>query len=132
MLSGERNHPRLRRAALANSGRLRHRAVGQTPPRTPLYLFPEGIAPSRSLVAMPDPAHLGLGFRQARLFSGACRGTAQSNTLCAVTARWGVVVKSFFRDCGVPPPWVAQALPRRRGATATADRYESSLLPSSF
>ena len=31
-LSGDKNRLRLRRAALANSGRLHHRAVGQTPP----------------------------------------------------------------------------------------------------
>ena len=104
--------------------------MGQTPPLGFLYPLTEGISASCSLVAMPNPAllGLGLGFRRASLPSSARRGSVQSSGLCAVAAWWGVMYW-FLLYCGVPPPLVARALPRRRGATATVDRYTPPVSP---
>ena len=58
-LVGERNRLRLHRAALANSGHLRRRAVGQTPPQGSLYHSTEGIASSISCGhARPRPSRV--------------------------------------------------------------------------
>ena len=113
------------------SGQLRqlHRhGVGQTTPPTPLYLLTEGIELPVTLVAMPIPAHLGLGFHRwssppSALVMAWCRVA-----ICAFTAWCGGV--SFILYRGVSPPLVARALPRCRGAMATVGRYVSFFPPS--
>ena len=131
-LPGEENRLHLRRHAPTNSGHLRRRAVGQNAPLGLLYLSTEGISASSSLVAMPDPRPSRVRVRvpasSYSLRRSSWLGAEQG--LCAVTSWCGAVLLCFFHDYGVPPPRVARALPRRRGATATVDRYFPLSLPS--